>query len=795
VNVAATLLSRITSYFKSHMKNLIAFKPKKLTYLVSLALLTLGTSSWAQAQTNPVAVDLGTIGATTAAGAYRPTEAAKGTASAIAPTQSSLQATQPQSIITREFMDLSVAPTAEYSRIVNIAPSLSGDSANGPGLSETKTTMRGFKDDQYNITFDGIPYGDTNNPAHHSTSFFPASIVGGAVVERGPGNASNLGYATFGGSINLFSKKPSQEQLTSVFTSVGSWNTRLYGASYESGRLANFGDTTVQLNYQHLQSDGYLSNSPIKSDNYTIKVERPVGDASLVTLFSSKNSITYAQPDSNKGATLSQIAAFGQNFQLDDNPKSMNYKGFNSTTKETDFSYLRFRSDLGSGWNIDNQAYTYAYDNQTKSSTDPTWTGTVPTGTDPRRTAPAGTWVKASSVLLNGNIPGIDKQNQYRVWGDILKATKKFDAGLARVGLWYETSSSDRHQYDVDLTTGAYNRIEGTAQNGSFLPGTNRPIDSVLFDQQSKIKTLQPFAEFEWAVTKGTTVTPGVKFVSITRSVDAAVQQTTRELNQSPSVTYKTTLPFLTINQTLTPEMSMYAQYAKGFQIPDLNTFYIANPTKNSTDPQKSTNYQLGIVGKADRMTWDADIYRIDFTNKLVSNGLTGNDQAFVNIGGARYQGIEAQMAYVIGGGFSLYANGSLNSAKANDTQKQIAGAPEMTAALGALYSEGPWSASLIYKRTGATHQKDYDASKAAISGTPYFDYYKTPAYGNLDLGVAYTIKNFGAFAKSLKVQFNVFNLANSQTVTAISTGKTLPFDTYVYQAPRSAQLSIKMDF
>jgi hypothetical protein len=98
------------------------------------------------------------------------------TASAAAPTQSSLSATEPQSIITRDFIELSVTPTAEYSRIVNIAPSLSGDSANGPGLSETKTTMRGFGDDQYNITFDGIPWGDTNNPAHHSTSFFPGSV-------------------------------------------------------------------------------------------------------------------------------------------------------------------------------------------------------------------------------------------------------------------------------------------------------------------------------------------------------------------------------------------------------------------------------------------------------------------------------------------------------------------------------------------------------------------------------------------------------------------------------------------
>ncbi len=762
-----------------------------LAHFMALALVSVGVMPQALAQ-SAAPTDLGSIGATTAAGAYRPDEAKKGTASSIAPTQASLLATQPQSIITREFIDLSVAPTADYSVLTNIAPSLSGSTSNGPGLSETKTTLRGFKDDQYNITFDGIPWGDTNNPAHHSTSFFPASIIGGAVVERGPGNASNIGYATFGGSINLYSKKPAQAQKTSVFTSVGSFNTLLYGAAFESGRLANYGDATVQLNYQHLSSDGYLSNSPITSDNYTIKLERPVSDASLLTFFSSVNTNKYYQPDSNKGATLTQIAAFGKNYQLDLKPKSMNYKEFNQTKKDTDFEYLRLRSELGGGWNIDNHAYTYAYTNQTTSSNDPTWTGTLPTGTDPRRTAPASVWNKAPA--LNSDIPGIDKLNKYRVWGDFFKATKKMGAGLARMGVWYEQSSTDRHQYDMDLSTGNYNRIEAT-QNANVLNGTNRPIDSVLFDQQSKIKTLQPFAEFEWAAREGMTVTPGIKLVSISRSVSAQVQQTTRELNANTSKDYKTTLPFLTINQQINSGLSVYAQYAKGFQIPDLNTFYIANPTQNSADPQKSTNYQVGVVGKADKFTWDVDLYRINFTNKLVSNNLPGPAAAFVNIGGATYQGVEAQMAYVLGGGFSAYANGSLNSAKASDTGQQISAAPDMTAALGALYSAGPWSASLIYKRTGATRQKDYDATKAAINGTPYFDYYKTPAYGNVDLGIAYSFQSPGLFAKNLKLQLNVFNLTNSQAVTSITTGKTLPFDTYIYQVPRSFQISAKADF
>jgi iron complex outermembrane receptor protein len=751
--------------------------------VLTLSTLALGIQA---AYAQSAAVQLAPVSVTVQSGAYG--SATKGSASAIAPTQASLEATQPQSIITREFIDLSVAPTTEYSRIVNIAPSMSGEAANGPGLGETKVSMRGFSDDEYNITFDGIPWGDTNNPAHHSTSFFPGTIIGGATVERGPGNASNLGYATFGGSINLFSKKASKNESTSVFTTLGSWNTRLLGVGYESGTLSGAGEGTLQLNYQNLQSDGYLSNSPIKAQNLTVKFERKVGDSSVLTFFSSVNNTKYQQPDSNKGATQSQIALYGRNFQLDNDPTSLNYWGYNFTNKDTDFDYLRLRSDLGNGWKTDNALYTYAYNNQTISSSDPTWKGTTPaTNKDPRT-------VVEGVVTV---IPGIDKQNKYRVWGDIFKAIKQLDAGQLRTGVWLESSTSDRHQYDINVLNGSYlgkeKAIAGVPATAT-LNGTTRPINSVKFDQQSTIRTVQPYVEYEWMVTSDLQVTPGVKYININRSHTSPVGQTTRIVNDSGSLTYTSTLPFLTVNQKLGKNMSVYGQYAKGFQIPDLNTLYVSNPTLNSTDPQKTTNYQFGIVGKSDRMTWDADIYRVEFTNKLQSV-TTGTDTYFTNIGGATYQGVEGQMAYVLGGGLSAYLNGSVNKATATDTGLQLANAPEFTAAMGALYSEGGWSGSLIYKVNGPVRQKDFAAGKAAINGIAYFDYYQTPSYGTLDLAVAYTLTGRSPFGKSMKLQLNVFNVLDNNAVTGISTGATTAYDTYVYQTPRSFQVTLKADF
>ena len=71
---------------------------------------------------------------------------------------------------------------------------------NGIGLSESKAQIRGFQDGEYNVTYDGVPFGDTNDPTHHSTTFFPSNTIETLIVDRGPGNASQLGQATFGGN-------------------------------------------------------------------------------------------------------------------------------------------------------------------------------------------------------------------------------------------------------------------------------------------------------------------------------------------------------------------------------------------------------------------------------------------------------------------------------------------------------------------------------------------------------------------------------------------------------------------
>ena len=199
------------------------------------------------------ATDLGTVG-TQGSG--------DGGVSAVAPAKAYLQATQPQSVIDRTFFEDAKSPISDYTNIAAIAPGVSGGiSANGPGLSEAKNTIRGFKDGEYNITYDDIPFGDTNGPTHHSTAYFPASIIDHVTVERGPGNASNIGQATFGGSVNLYSLVPSNDFGISTFDSIGSWNTRLDGLTINTGTIGELGGSKLIVTGQEMNSDGYLTNS------------------------------------------------------------------------------------------------------------------------------------------------------------------------------------------------------------------------------------------------------------------------------------------------------------------------------------------------------------------------------------------------------------------------------------------------------------------------------------------------------------------------------------------------------
>jgi iron complex outermembrane receptor protein len=484
------------------------FKIKLITQVVLVAGCALG----AEASRAQVTGDLGTVQSTaTSLSPAAPVSNNVESAPAQAPSQGSLTATEPQSVISRHYIENSTAPTANYSDIVQIAPSVSNIDPNGPGLMESQgLSIRGFQDGQYNVTFDGIPFGDTNDFTHHSTSFFTSRVLGNIVVDRGPGDASQIGFATFGGTVALQSRDASATTAFTPFVSYGSFNTVMGGAELNSGDLQKWGDARAMVGYSQASSDGYLTNANQRRQNFYFKLDKPLGDNTLLTLFATYTNI---HQNFSSGATAAQIQQFGPNFGLSGNPMSQNYYGYNFDKINTDFEYIGIKSKVA-GWMIDNKLYTYGYYHNGFNGVDPN--GETPNGT------PFGA----------NNVPGQEMNNNYRAIGDVLSAEREIGPGKLQTGLWITHQSNFRNNFNVDSSLNFAFLSQNFTMNDSFL-------------------TFQPYVQYAWTLPFGLTVTPGLKYVSFSRSIDTPMDQG----SGAPvdfSHTWQKALPSLTLHQQIT---------------------------------------------------------------------------------------------------------------------------------------------------------------------------------------------------------------------------------------------------
>jgi len=611
-------------------------------------------------------------------------------ANEIAPVTASLQETQPASIISRSFIEDSLPATADFNDIALISPSVSNSGGeNGVGLNESKATIRGFQDGEYNITYDGVPFGDTNDPTHHSNTFFPSNTIETEVVDRGPGNASQLGQATYGGNINMFSRETRADPSAEMMGSFGSFDTWLLRGVAQTGAIDKLNGTEMVFSAQYVNTDGRLSFSPYRQANIFGKAVVPIGSSVKLTLLSTYNQNHFNQPDKN-GSTLQEVALFGKFYNLNNNPTSESYWKYNVTTKTTDFEIAKLDADIAPYFTFTNTAYTYAYDNETLSGNNATTLPGTPTTVT---LAPGATPVPG--------VPGYTKTNKYRVWGDIPKVKYDFGFGTLTTGLWLEHSDTFRQQSDIDLLTGDPNFIEKKVTNP--ITGAKTP-QNIKFNQNSQGNHTEEFVELELRPLPGLTITPGFKHVDFERKIDALYNQTTRYA-EAFGHDYQANLPFATINYAITDRMSVYGQYAQGFLAPSLTVLYVASPNNSTVKPETTTNYQAGAVYHGSRLSLDADVYYIDVNNKFASETVTlvggATDTAWFNEGGVIYKGVEGQATYVLGHGFAAFINGSLNSAREKVTHNIVSNSPKSTAAAGILYKSGPIKFSLIDKLVG----------------------------------------------------------------------------------------------
>ena len=646
------------------------------------------------------------------------------------PSQGSLVATQPQSIVNSDFIQKNDSPAANYTDIIKFTPSVFTVDPNGPGLAENLgTSIRGFQDGQFNVTFDGIPWGDSNDFTHHSTSYFMPQDIGNVVVDRGPGNAGTLGDATFGGTVYVQSDNPRKDGGATAWLSYGSFKTKLLGFRYDTGTVDRWHGASGFISAKTLSSNGYLSNAKLDRSDVFLKFLQPLGGSTTLSFAANLNKVHQNPPI---GATFAQIQTFGANYAYNTDPTSQSYYGYQLDKITTDYEYIGLNSHVD-GWTFDNKLYTYGYYHDG-------WNGEDPNGETPN-----GTLYGAN------NVPGQQMHMYYRSVGDIFRVSKEIGPGEAQAGVWYDHQTNSRAQYEIDLSdNNAYNPLLGVC--GCNVPTLLNAADRLMEDQ---LFMRQYYLQYVWHAVDGLDLTGGIKHVNFERVLDAAVNQKTGT-PLSTDKTYTRNLASFDAHYEIRRNWAVYAQWAQGFLAPNLNVFYIADPSKNEVSPQSTTNVQAGTTWVGEHVTVSADVYKIDFNNEIASRG-SGVNKYFYNLGGVKYHGVELEGTVNVGMGFAVYGNASVNSAKldnndptSNDTW--VPNTPDRTAALGLLYSDGALQGSLMGKYVGRRYGDSPD--QIPLGG-----------YATVDGAVNYSFGPALTAFKDLKVGVTVQNIADRKSI------------------------------
>jgi iron complex outermembrane receptor protein len=697
-----------------------------------------------------------------------------------APQGNTLDATSARTEITSAVIQNFMAPVADFAEVIQQAPGAFSTNPNGIGLGQGKSYFRGFSDGQYTLTFDGIPFEDTNSPTHHSWASFPSQWISSTDFDRSPGLPSDFGPTNFGGSINL--KSPELQfdpDIRGTFT-YASFNTKLYSLDFESGAFGPQKKDAVLLNINAMTSDGYQTYNKQQRDAGYGKYQHRFSPLTTLSLYGGVVDIWNNTPNTTT-PTRAQVQTYGDNYLLDSTPTcttvTLNcpvangapdpyYYGYNTYHVQTDFEYAAFDTDLGNGWKFNTKAYTTRYWNKQF-------------------------YQNGATVSLTTAKPsGVDKLNGYRHAGDTAILSWESKWGIFRTGAWYDWAYTDRYQVPSNILT----------QEDTPFPN---------FHEHFVTQTFQPFAEFEWHALPRLTITAGVKAADYSMVLNQyqdngkTVGCLGGTLTTFPatagiwagapdcvggaafvthSVNYNNWLPTITSRYRIWRQWSAYAEFAEGSVIPLSSVFDV--PGANVLVPPKPTlakTYQAGSVLKLNRFTLDMDAYYVHFQNgyDTYTDPVT-TEPVSVPTGPSNTKGIEAESNVALFWGLSIYGNLSFGSAKYQEGQAWpngglwVANTPSNVEGMSLLWQHRNFDFGLIWKRVGHYWQ-DNGSLSYTINGIKGLSYpvdqaYEIQPWNLVNVFLNYTIKNSSHF-RGTKIQLAVNNLANSHNLVGITPG------------------------
>ncbi len=262
-------------------------------------------------------------------------------------------------------------------------------------------------------------------------------------------------------------------------------------------------------------------------------------------------------------------------------------------------------------------------------------------------------------------------------------------------------------------------------------------------NENNDAKAVALYLQNRFLFTDQFAVTPGVR-------VESYRQNRKNEMNGVQGQANNTELvPGIGATWQLAPELQLYSSFYKGFAPAMISAAISGDGVDQKLDAERSMNIEFGFRGQAQKWTYEGAAFRMDFSNQIVNQALSGGISK-TNGGQSLHQGAEGALGYAITSAWSVLANATyipvaeFKGGALGPIGNRIPYTPKLTGNLGLNYSKdglksflNAYHVSSQYADSANTVEESNDGTKGLI-----------PSFTTLNWSVVYSpkrdIKLFG---------------------------------------------------
>lgn len=557
-------------------------------------------------------------------------------------------------------------PAGGAAQALAVAPGVNVASDGSTGAPRSAISINGMKtgwgniagnanDGTVMVTFDGVPMVDPAYEVWQSSEVPQMSFIHGISVTYGPGYAVNRWYDNIGGAINFVPLQPTKKASATIGTFAGSFGT--YGEHFDiqtgdmgggwSGVLAG-GVTKANSNYLH----GYGFNNPSKNHAYYAKIVKKFHGGHMSFGAYDARSESY-RPLPIPVTPNSQVTVNGVNPNtgaVNPGPEySQPTTGFYTTLPYSEYwkqsivsthlLYSRFVNRLSRDVTVHNLLW-YRYGHREHLHYDNF--GYNANVLDQYYSTASSTY--GDKMDFNIHLPS----NNVSVGGYWL--TSKYSSLLE----FYNPSLPAQYAYGPNAGSNA--TVNGQSVNYSLA------LPSHYHDSYLYMTDLAAFIQDDIQPIRSLRITPGIRIVSFqTNFVNNA--QTTFPTNvndqigtngdgtgghnqPNSSTTFSELEPSLGVNWQASKHIALYANYATAYKAPAGATGTYAHLLASSLQPQKSTQYQVGLKGLIRNngvlrhSAFGVNYYELNDTNEIIPIPVVSHLYSLFASGSSKFSGV-----------------------------------------------------------------------------------------------------------------------------------------------------------